>query len=254
MASIAFITGATSGIGEATARMFVKNGYNVIITGRRKEKLEALRKELESSDSANVLPLCFDVREGENVKKQIAELKPEWQPIDVLVNNAGLALGKAPLQEGDPNDWDQVIDTNVKGVLYVTRAIAPIMIKRKKGHIVNIGSIAGKEVYKGGAVYNATKFAVDALTKAMRVDFLESGIRVTQICPGQTETEFALVRFKGDKKKAATVYEGFEPLRASDIADAIWFAVSRPAHVNINDLVIMPTAQANTVFLHKKES
>lgn len=252
MALTTLITGATSGIGEATARIFAKNGYNVIVTGRRKDRLDTLKRELEAAHSVKILPLGFDVRKRELVAKQIAGLPPEWQSIDVLVNNAGLALGKVPINEGNPEDWDQVIDTNIKGVLYVTRAIAPLMIKRGKGHIVNIGSTAGKEVYKGGAVYNATKFAVDALTKGMRVDFLESGIRVTQICPGQTETEFPLVRFKGDRKKAAAVYEGFEPLKAADIADAIWFAISRPAHVNINDLVIMPTAQANTVFLHKK--
>ncbi|HLD08306.1 MAG TPA: SDR family NAD(P)-dependent oxidoreductase [Candidatus Peribacterales bacterium] len=253
MASIAMITGATSGIGKATARILAAHGYNVIITGRRGDRLKELKQELEVEYSIEVLPLSFDVREREEVTKHVGKLKPEWQSIDVLVNNAGLALGKSPLHEADPKDWDQVIDTNIKGVLSVTHAVIPFMIKRKSGHIVNIGSIAGKEVYKGGAIYNATKFAVDALSKAMRIDFLEYGIRVTQICPGMTQTEFAEVRFKGDTKKAGAVYEGYEPLKAEDIAEAIWFAVSRPAHVNINDLIIMPTAQANTVFLHKRE-
>ena len=222
----------------------------MIVTGRRKERLLEVEEELRSGGT-DVLSLCFDVCDREAVEECIAGVPTEWQDIDVLVNNAGLALEKLPLQDGDPADWDVMIDTNIKGLLYVTKAIAPQMIQRGTGHIVNLGSIAGKEVYKGGAVYNATKFAVDALTKAMRIDFLEEGIRVTSICPGNVETEFSQVRFKGDTKRAKTVYEGYEPLRAEDIAEAVWFAVSRPPHVTINDILIMPTAQANTVHLQK---
>lgn len=247
---IALITGATAGIGEATARLLTKNGYDVIIAGRRKERLTKLAKELEKT-GVRVHSLCFDVRDQKAVEQAIRGLPDDWKDIDVLVNNAGLALGKSPIQEGDPNDWDTMIDTNIKGLLYVAHAVIPSMTKRKAGHIVNIGSIAGKEVYKGGAIYNATKFAVEAISKGMRIDLLPYNIRVTNLCPGNTETEFSLVRFKGDAKTAKDVYKGFTPLRAEDIADAILWTITRPPHVCINDMLIMPTAQANTVHLHK---
>jgi NADP-dependent 3-hydroxy acid dehydrogenase YdfG len=238
---IAVITGATAGIGEATARLFAKNGFDLIITGRRKDRLEKLGKELKE---VRVLPLAFDVSDKKAVEQHLGNLPAEWKDVDVLVNNAGLALGREPLHEGKTGDWDIMIDTNIKGILYVTNAIAPRMVERKKGHIINLGSIAGKEVYPAGAVYNATKFAVDALTKGMRIDFLPHNIRVTSICPGNVETEFSLVRFKGDKKRAQEPYAGFTPLVAEDIAEAIVWAATRPAHVNINDMLIMPTAQA----------
>lgn len=247
---IALITGATAGIGEATARLFAQNGFDLIITGRTQEKIDAVAAALTG---VRVLPLAFDVRDRAAVDAALGNLPAEWRDIDVLVNNAGLALGRDVLHEGDPSDWDTMIDTNVKGMLYVTKAVSPRMVERKKGHIVNLGSIAGKEVYKAGAVYNATKFAVEALTRGMRIDFLPYNIRVTSICPGAVQTEFAITRFKGDKAKADAVYEGFTPLQAPDIADAILWAVTRPAHVCINDMLIMPTAQANSANLHKRD-
>lgn len=245
---IALITGTTAGIGLATARLFAREGWDLIITGRQQEKVGAVAEELSG---ARVLPLAFDVRDRAAVDAALGSLPADWRDIDVLVNNAGLALGRDLLHEADPADWDTMIDTNVKGLLYVTRAVAPRMIERKKGHIVNLGSIAGKEVYKAGAVYNATKFAVEALTKGMRIDFLPHGIRVTSICPGAVNTDFSITRFKGDREKADAVYEGYTPLSAEDIADAIHWAVTRPAHVCINDLLIMPTAQADTANLHR---
>lgn len=252
MEKIALITGATSGIGEATALMLGRNGFSIIITGRRKEKLEALTLQLEA-DGIRVWPLCFDVRDEGAVIAAIESLPLEWQTIDVLVNNAGLAAGLEPVHEGDSIDWNRMIDTNVKGLLYVTRAITPGMILRKRGHIINIGSIAGKEVYPNGNVYCATKHAVDALSKGMRYDLLPHQIKVTQVCPGAVETEFSIVRFHGNKSRADKVYEGYESLIATDIAECIWFAVSRPPHVNINDMVVMPTAQASAAVIHKEE-
>ena len=249
MPQIALITGASSGIGKATAEILSKNGYDIIATGRRKDRLE----ELQKSCSTKVLPLVFDVRDYKAISKAIEGLDDDWKNIDVLINNAGLAQGQEPVHEGNPEDWDCMIDTNVKGILYMAKAVVPEMIKRKRGHVINIGSVAGKEVYKGGAVYNATKFAVDALTKGMRIDFLEYGIRVTGVCPGLTETEFFLTRFKGDKSRAEAIFAGFEPLKAQDLAEAIWFAVSRPDHVNVNDMLVMPKAQANTVQLNRKK-
>lgn len=245
------ITGATSGIGEATARTFAAEGWNLIITGRRQERLDTLAEDLRK-EGVDVLPLCFDIQDKDHVTAAIEGLSDEWKTIDVLINNAGLALGKSPIQDGDVDDWDTMIDTNVKGLLYVSRAVMPLLIERGKGHIINLCSIAGKEAYKGGAVYNATKFAVDALSKAMRIDMVEHGIKVTNICPGNVETEFSQVRFKGDPDKAKAPYEGYDPLIAQDIADVIWFCASRPEHVNINDIVVMPTAQANTVHIHRK--
>ncbi|MBI3510746.1 MAG: SDR family oxidoreductase [Bacteroidetes bacterium] len=250
----AFITGATAGFGKAIAEKFAAEKWNVIISGRRKTRLEMLERQLKEKYSIDVLSLAFDVRNNEEVKKTVASLSGKWKNVDLLVNNAGLAAGLSPVQEGSPDDWEQMIDTNVKGLLYVTRSIAPLMIERKCGHIINIGSIAGKEVYANGNVYCATKHAVDALTKAMRVDMVHHNIRVSQIAPGMAETEFSLVRFKGDEEKAKTVYKGFEALSAEDIADTTWWIASRPAHVNINDIVIMPAAQANSTTLVRKSS
>lgn len=240
------ITGATAGFGEATAHEFAKNGYDVIITGRRAERLKALSDELNKKHGAEVLSLNFDVRNNADTQKNINSLPATWQNIDVLVNNAGLASGFGPIQDGSIEDWDKMIDTNVKGLLYVTRCVAPMMIKNKKGHIINIGSTAGKEAYLNGNVYCSTKFAVDALTKSMRIDMLPHGIRVTSVCPGMAETEFSVVRFHGDKDKAKNVYKGINPLTATDISDVIYFVASRPANVNISDIVVTPLAQANT--------
>jgi NADP-dependent 3-hydroxy acid dehydrogenase YdfG len=249
---IAFITGASAGFGKAIAEKFAANGWNVIVTGRRKVRVDVLARQLKEKYNVNTLALSFDVRNNDEVKKAVASLEGEWKNIDLLVNNAGLAAGLSPIQEGSLDDWEQMIDTNVKGLLYVTRCIAPLMIERKSGHIINIGSIAGKEVYANGNVYCATKHAVDALTKAMRVDMVQHNIRVTQIAPGMAETEFSLVRFKGDEEKAKTVYKGLTPLSAEDIAETAWWVASRPAHVNINDIVIMPTAKANSTTVVRK--
>jgi 3-hydroxy acid dehydrogenase / malonic semialdehyde reductase len=243
---IIFITGATAGFGKATAELFAANGWNLVITGRRKVRLEMLERQLKEKYNVDILSLAFDIRDNEAVKKAIASLEGNWKNIDLLLNNAGLASGLAPIQDGNMDDWEQMIDTNVKGLLYMTRSLAPLMVARKSGHIVNIGSIAGKEVYANGNVYCATKHAVDALTKAMRIDMLPHNIRVTQIAPGMAETEFSLVRFKGDEDRAKTVYKGFKPLQAEDIAETVWWVANRPAHVNINDVVIMPSAQGNS--------
>lgn len=252
MKKVVLITGATSGIGEATARMFASNGYDLIITGRRSDRLKSLKREIETP-AVRVLDLCFDVREEEEVKNMLSTLPDNWQKIDVLINNAGLAAGLDAIDCGSSDDWNRMIDTNVKGLLYVSYEVSQIMKKNKtKGHIVNIGSIAGKEVYPNGNVYCATKHAVDALSKGMRMDLLKHNIKVTQICPGAVETEFSLVRFHDDAERAKTVYEGYEALVASDIADCIWFAVSRPAHVNINDMIVMPAAQASSSVFYKQ--
>lgn len=244
MNKIALITGATSGIGKATAIQIAQSGYNVIITGRRKDRLTALADDIRR-EGAEVLELCFDIRNPEEVKEAISGLNDKWKNIAVLINNAGLAVGSSPIQEGIADDWERMIDTNVKGLLYITRAVAPLMIKNNSGHIVNIASIAGKEVYPGGNVYCATKHAVDALSKAMRTDMLKYNIKVTNIAPGMVETEFSLVRYKGDAEAAQKVYNGITPLTNEDIAETIVFAITRPAHVCLNDIVIMPTAQAN---------
>lgn len=244
MNKIALITGATSGIGQATALKAAEAGYDVIITGRRRDRLEELAKTIRSK-GADVLILGFDVRRQTEVQSAIDSLTDKWKNIDVLVNNAGLAVGVSPIQEGVLDDWERMIDTNVKGLLYVTRAVAPFLIARQGGHIVNIASIAGKEVYPGGNVYCATKHAVDALSRAMRTDMLRHNIKVTNIAPGMVETEFSLVRYKGDSEAAANVYKGLQPLTNEDIADTILFAITRPPHVCLNDIVIMPTAQAN---------
>ncbi len=247
-----FITGATSGFGKAIANIFAKNGNHLIITGRRNELLLELKKNLEDSYNAKVLTLCFDVRNQPEVAENIQHLPEEWKAIDVLVNNAGLASGLDKIQNGNISDWEKMIDTNVKGLLYVSKEIIPLMINRKKGHIINIGSTAGKEVYEKGNVYCATKHAVDAISKAMRIDLLEHAIKVTQICPGAAETEFSIVRFYGDAEKAKQVYKGYQPLTAADVAEVAYFVTSLPEHVCINDLVITSTAQANSTSIIRK--
>jgi len=252
MKKIVMITGGTAGFGEATAHEFARNGYDIIITGRRLDRLNKVAGELGKKYGVEVFTLNFDVRHNEEVQKSIHGLPAQWQNIDVLVNNAGLASGFGPIQDGDIKDWEAMIDTNIKGLLYVTRCVAPMMIKNKKGHIINIGSTAGKEAYLNGNVYCATKFAVDALTKSMRIDMLAYGIKVTSVCPGMAETEFSIVRYHGDEEKAKNVYKGIDPLTAKDIAEAVYFAASRPAHVNINDMVITPTAQASVNYIHRK--
>lgn len=244
--AIAFITGATAGFGKATAIKFAQFGWDVIITGRRQSRLDQLEEEIINTYETKVFTLSFDVRNNDEVVAAIQSLPHEWKKIDVLVNNAGLASGLASIQDGDLSDWETMIDTNVKGLLYVTKAILPFMTERKSGHIINIGSIAGKEAYAKGNVYCATKHAVDALSKSMRIDLLPFGIKVTAINPGAAETEFSIVRFKGDTDKAAQVYKGYEPLKPEDIAEVIYFAASRPAHVVLNDIIITPLAQANT--------
>lgn len=240
---IALITGATAGIGRALATIFAMHNYDVIITGRRQERLNNLQKEL-AIYNVRVLSLRFDIRNLKEVQANLGNLPNEWQNIDVLVNNAGLASGLNTIQDGDINDWEVMIDTNIKGLLYVTRTVSPYLIKNKKGHIINIASIAGKTVYPNGNVYCATKHAVDALSQAMRIDLLPHHIKVTNVAPGAVETEFSLVRYHGDEQKAKNVYKGFTPLKPEDIAETVYWIANRPAHVTINDIVIMPTAQA----------
>ncbi len=245
------ITGATSGIGESTARLLAMNGFKLIICGRRKERLESLQGDL--SRTTEVATLSFDVRDHKSVATAISSLAAEWRAIDVLINNAGNAHGFDPIQTGSMEDWDAMVDINVKGLLYVSRQVIPIMTERNGGHIINLGSIAGKEVYLNGNVYCASKFAVDALTKGMRMDLNSYGIKVTSINPGLVETEFALVRFKGDLAKAAGVYSGMKPLTGEDIADIILYALNSPAHVVLADITVLPTAQASATMV-KRES
>jgi len=249
---IAFITGATAGIGKATAELFAKNGYDIIITGRRKQRLEEFSALLQSTYKVKILTLNFDIQNSKEVETAINSIPEEWKKINVLVNNAGLAVGISSIQEGIIDDWEQMINTNIKGLLYITRLLSPIMISNGYGHIINMGSVAGKEVYPNGNVYCATKFAVDGLTKSMRIDLLPHNIKVTAINPGMVETEFSIVRFKGDEDRAKNFYKGIQPLTADDIAETIYWVASRPAHVNINDIVIMPTAQANTTISIRK--
>lgn len=246
------ITGATAGFGEATARLFAANNWNLILTGRRAERLDRLKNELAYLP-ITIETLCFDVRDEQQVNAAIASLPDKVKEhIHVLVNNAGLAVGRSPIADGVTHDWNRMIDTNIKGLLYVTKAVVPLLQKNGFGHIVNLGSIAGKEVYAGGNVYCASKHAVDALSRSMRIDLVNDGIKVTNIAPGAAETEFSLVRFKGDEATAKSVYDGFDPLQAEDIADAIYYVCTRPKHVTINDLVIMPTAQASATVFNKK--
>ncbi len=252
MKKIILVSGATAGFGNAIARKFATGGYDLIITGRRSALLHHLAEELMSGSAAEVLPLTFDVRRQEEVERNILSLPDRWRNIDVLVNNAGLAVGLNPIHEGVVDDWERMIDTNVKGLLYMTRAVSPLMVARKQGHIVNIGSIAGKEVYPMGNVYCGSKFAVDAITRGMRIDLLPHHIKVTQISPGAADTEFSLVRFKGDKQRAESVYQGFRPLKAEDIAEAVWYVTTLPPHVNINDMIIMPADQGSAVNFNRK--
>lgn len=252
MAKIALITGATSGIGEACAYLFAREHYNLILTGRREDRLEKLAKKLNAKYNVEVAVSSFDVRDSKEVTENLEALPAKWKKVNVLINNAGLSQGLDPIQNGSFDDWDTMIDTNVKGLLYVSKVVSNWMIANKGGHIVNLGSIAGKEVYANGNVYCASKFAVDGINKSMRIDLLPHGIKVTAVHPGAVETEFSEVRFKGDKERAKKVYDGFEPLVAEDVAETIWFAVSRPLNVNINELTIVPIAQANaTTFLRK---
>jgi NADP-dependent 3-hydroxy acid dehydrogenase YdfG len=246
---IVLITGATSGIGEATARLLAKNNFKLILCGRRKERLEKLAKELSSL--TELTSLEFDVRDQNAVIKSIQSLPENWNKIDVLINNAGNAHGLAPIQSGDSDDWDKMIDINVKGLLYVSKEIMNGMIERKSGHIINIGSIAGKEVYPNGNVYCASKYAVDAITKGMRFDLNPYGIKVTSINPGLVETEFSLVRFKGDAERAKNIYKGLQPLVANDIADLALFILTRPAHVVLTDLTVLPVAQASATVVKR---
>jgi NADP-dependent 3-hydroxy acid dehydrogenase YdfG len=247
----AFITGATSGIGKAIALRLARENINLIINGRRAERLAELKREIENAHGVNVYPLPFDVRVYGEVENAVRSLPDEWKTIDILINNAGLAVGMEPVHRGVIDDWERMIDTNVKGLLYVTRVISPAMVARGAGHIINIGSIAGKTVYPNGSVYCATKHAVDALSRGMRMDFLPCGIRVTQICPGAVETEFSLVRFKGDRAKADLVYDGFAPLTADDIAEAACYALMQPPHVDVQDMLVMPAAQADAGMFHR---
>jgi 3-hydroxy acid dehydrogenase / malonic semialdehyde reductase len=245
----ALITGATSGIGQATAKIFAKNNINLVLCGRRDDRLESLAKEL--SQMVRIHTLCFDVRNKIAVKEKISGLPAEFSTIDILINNAGNAHGLDPIQNGADDDWDAMIDINVKGLLYVSKAVIPQMVARRSGHIINIGSTAAKEVYPNGNVYCASKHAVDALSQGMRMDLNPFNIRVGSINPGMVATEFSEIRFKGDKQRAESVYKGFEPLQAHDIADIIHFVVTRPYHVNIADLIVFPTAQASSTQVNR---
>lgn len=252
MSKIALVTGASSGIGKSTALLLAKNGYNLIINGRREERLKALKKQLRSEFKVDVLTMVLDVRNETDVKQYFESLASSWKNIDLLINNAGLAAGLETIENGDSDNWNRMIDTNIKGLLYVSQSCIPLL-KSTRGHIINIGSIAGKEVYMNGNVYCGTKHMVDALNKALRIELAEAGVRVSSVNPGAVETEFSLVRLDWDHTKANSVYEGFENLVAEDIADAVVYIASRPAHVNINELTIMPTAQpvASTIIRNK---
>jgi hypothetical protein len=252
MNKIILITGATSGFGKAIAEKFASEKWNCIITARRADLLHSFADDLRKKYQVRVLSLVFDVQKKDEVFQHLRDLPKEWQDIDVLVNNAGLALGRDSFEDGNMDDWDTMIDTNVKGLMYVTKAILPFMADRKQGHIINMGSVAGKEVYEKGNAYCASKFAVDALSKSMRIDLLPYKIKVTAIHPGAADTEFSTVRFKGDQDKAAQTYKGYTPLYATDIADIAWYCASLPPHVCINDLVVTCTAQANAVNFYKE--
>jgi NADP-dependent 3-hydroxy acid dehydrogenase YdfG len=252
MNKIVMVTGATAGFGRATSEIFAKNGYNIIITGRRKERLEVLEKVLLEKGKIKVLSLNFDVRNLEEVNSAVNNLPQEWKSIDILVNNAGLAVGLDHIDKGNIDDWERMIDTNMKGLLYVTRAVTPLMVARNKGHIFNLGSIAGKDAYENGNVYCASKAAVASLSKSMRIDLLHNNIRVTHIAPGMAETEFSLVRFKGDSERANNVYKGIDALTGDDIANIIFYCATLPDHVCINDLEVTPTQQASVVHNYRK--
>lgn len=249
--STILITGATAGFGEAAAELFAKNGWNLIITGRRKERLEQLQASLSQQYNVEILPLNFDVRNLNEVQKAIGSLQGKWRQIDVLLNNAGLAAGRGPIQDGVYDDWEQMIDTNVKGLLYMTKEITPLMIEQNKGHIINVASLAGWEAYGGGNIYCGTKHAVRAISRSARIDLLPHNIKISVISPGAADTEFSLVRFKGDEKKANAVYEGYEPLKAEDVANSIYFMATQPPHVNIEEIFILPTAQATSNIIRR---
>lgn len=251
---IVFITGASAGIGKACALAFAEEGANLILSARRIEKLNILTEEIKKKFNVKVFSFELDVRNLDNVKEKISSLPSEWNKIDILINNAGLAKGFSKINDGNIEDWDEMIDTNLKGLLYVTRYVLPFMIKQNEGHVINLGSIAGHQVYPYGNVYCATKFAVNSLSEAIRMDTLEHNIRVTNIAPGLVETEFSEVRFKGDKEKAKNVYKGITPLDGDDIADLVLFAATRKSHVNINEIVVTPTAQASATQVYRKES
>ncbi len=250
---IVFITGASAGIGKATAEAFASEGANLIITARRIERLNDLADELTEKYGAEVLPVKLDVTDKNEVAETINTLPEKWSKIDILVNNAGLGRGLNKLYEDNIDGWEEMIDTNIKGLLYVTRNIVPGMVERKSGHVINLGSIAGHEAYGGGSVYCATKHAVTAITRSLRIDLLGTGVRVSTVDPGMVETEFSIVRFYGDEEKAKSVYKGLQPLTGKDIAEAIIFCATRPPHANINEMIIMPSAQANAYFSHREE-
>jgi 3-hydroxy acid dehydrogenase/malonic semialdehyde reductase len=251
-APIALITGASSGIGEATALTLANHGFNTILVGRRKDRLEALKASIEQNFPVQAYVATVDVRDKQAVQDMVNALPLAWRSVQVLINNAGLAWGLSAIDQGQLEHWDTMIDTNIKGLLYVTKFVTPLLVENGNGHIVNIGSIAGKEVYANGNVYCATKHAVDALSRSMRLDLSHYPIKVSAIHPGAVETEFSLVRFDGDAERAANVYKGFENLVAQDIADAIWFMLSRPKHVNINEMTIRPTAQPMAGVIHRQ--
>lgn len=251
-APIALITGASSGIGEATALTLANHGYNTILVGRRTDRLEALKASIEQNFPVQAYVATVDVRDKQAVQDMVNALPLAWRSVQILINNAGLAWGLSAIDQGQLEHWDTMIDTNIKGLLYVTKFVTPLLVENGNGHIVNIGSIAGKEVYANGNVYCATKHAVDALSRSMRLDLSHYPIKVSAIHPGAVETEFSLVRFDGDAERAASVYKGFKNLVAQDIADAIWFMLSRPKHVNINEMTIMPTAQPMAGVIHRQ--
>ena len=251
MSKIVFITGATSGFGKAAAEKFASNQYNLVITGRRENLLLALKQDLEKKFGIEVLPLVFDVRDRNVVSNIIANMPEQWKQVDILINNAGLALGRDYFDEASLDDWDNMLDTNVKGLLYVSKAVLPFMTARNQGHVINLGSVAAKDIYEKGNVYCASKAAVDAISKSMRTDLLRHRIKVTAIHPGAAETEFSLVRFKGDEQTARKIYDGYKPLSAEDVADVIFYCATLPAHVCINDLVLTCTAQADAFYFYR---
>ncbi|HMG66842.1 MAG TPA: SDR family NAD(P)-dependent oxidoreductase [Chitinophagaceae bacterium] len=252
MTRIVFITGATSGFGKACAEKFASEGFDLILTGRREERLEEIKVRLEKKFNIAVFLLSFDVRDRNKVFEKINSIPESWQSIDILINNAGLALGRDYFEEADIDDWDVMIDTNVKGLLYVSRAVIPFMVKNEKGHIINLGSVAGMEVYEKGNAYCASKFAVDAISQSMRIDLLRHNIKVTNIQPGAADTEFGIVRFKGDEAMAKGVYQGIKPLTAEDVADIIYYTTTLPSHVCINEIVVTCLGQANAIYFNRK--
>lgn len=249
--NIVMITGATAGIGEATAKEFAAHGAHLILIGRREDRLKKLCQHLKKDHGVNCLPLVIDVRDADSVAKIPGVLGKEWRSIDILINNAGLGRGLDKIYQGNIEDWNEMLDTNVKGLLFVSRAVLPGMVERNRGHVINVGSVAGHEVYPGGNVYCATKHAVDALTNGMRIDLVDTAVRVSTVDPGLVETEFSVVRFKGDEAKAKKPYENLKPLVAEDIAEIIAFIASRPSHVNINEVIVMPKSQATATITHR---